>query len=185
MSKTDDKYIQDVEKWLQEVVIGLNLCPFARHPYDHQQIHFSVSHAKNNETLMNELAEEGQALMDLPVIQRETTLLIVPERLSNFEEYLDFLALGEDLIEQMGWQGELQLASFHPDYQFSNTCPDDTENLTNRSPYPVFHLIREASIEKALKHYPNPPDSIFENNIQKVNALSEADKRRLFPYLFH
>lgn len=184
MSQTHTKMRQDVEKWLQNVVIGLNLCPFAKHPFDNQQIHFGISNADNEADLLHDLASECQALIEIPVIQRETTVLIVANCLHNFYDYNQFLEDAEQLLEQMGWSEDLQIASFHPNYQFGGTVPEDAENLTNRAPYPILHLIRQSSIEKALAHYPHDPETIFENNIRCVQNLSEQQKRELFPYLF-
>lgn len=183
-SQNDANILQTVEKWLKDVVIGLNLCPFAKHPFDNQQVHFAVSKATSKTELLEDLATESSALINLPPSARETTVLIVPKVLGKFEDYNDFLDYAEGLIERMGWADDLQIASFHPDYQFAQTEPEDAENLTNRAPYPILHLIRQASIEKVLEHYPHDPETIFENNIACVQNLTEAQKRELFPYLF-
>ncbi|MBO1927870.1 DUF1415 domain-containing protein [Thiomicrorhabdus sp. 6S2-11] len=185
MTASNQPIIQEVETWLQQVVIGLNLCPFAKHPWQNQQVHIAISHASNDENLLQDLATEITELLALPSKQRDTTILVVANYLKTFDDYNQFLAWTDALIAQQGWQGEVQIASFHPDYQFANTLPDDAENLTNRAPYPLLHILREASLEKALQHYPHDPETIFENNIHAVQNLSEEQKVKLFPYLFH
>lgn len=175
---------QLVTKWLEEVVIGLNLCPFAKRPFEQQQVHFAVSHARSEAELLETLHQQAQQLIEKPASERETTVLIIENFLQDFLDYNQFLDLAEGLLEQMNWQDELQIASFHPDYQFAGTHPEDAENLTNRAPFPILHLIRQASIEKVLAHYPQDPESIFENNIQTMQNLTPQQKRTLFAYLF-
>ncbi len=174
---------QQVRQWLEQVVIGLNLCPFASQPYQAQQIRFSVSNSQTAEALLMELATELTLLATKPTREIETTLLITPKMLTAFDEYNQFLNHVDALLEQMNYQGVFQVASFHPDYQFAGTLPEEAENLTNRSPYPILHLIREASLERVLKHYPNP-ENIPDTNIKRVSNLTEQEKQTLFPYLF-
>lgn len=172
-----------VQQWLADVVVGLNLCPFARKPMRAGQVRYHVSSARDDEALIEELLGEMQLLDSTPADELETTLLITPEHLAEFADFNQFLDLAEWLLERQGYTGVYQLATFHPDYQFAGTGPQDAENLTNRAPYPILHLIREASIERVLKNYPDP-ESIPENNIQRVETLSDEQKRALFPYLF-
>lgn len=172
-----------VQQWLADVVVGLNLCPFAHKPLRTGQIRYHVSAAGDDEALMAELLAELQRLDATPAEEIETSLLIVLDHLQEFADYNQFLELAEWLIERQGYTGTYQLATFHPYYQFAGTSAGDAENLTNRAPYPILHLLREASIERALKNYPDP-ESIPENNIRRVNRLSEEEKRQLFPYLF-
>lgn len=172
-----------VQQWLTDVVVGLNLCPFARRPMRAGQIRFAVSGAPDDQTLMAELLAEMQRLDRTPAGELETTLLIVPDHLRDFADFNQFLDLAEWLIERHGYSGIYQLATFHPHYQFAGTGTADAENLTNRAPYPILHLIREASIERVLENYPDP-ESIPENNIRRVESLGEEEKRRLFPFLF-
>ncbi|WP_193164643.1 DUF1415 domain-containing protein [Microbulbifer hainanensis] len=179
----DQQVVEDVQQWLADVVVGLNLCPFARKPMRAGQIRYRVSAAKDDETLMAELLEEMQLLDEKPAEEIETTLLIIPAYLQDFADYNQFLELAEWLIERQDYTGIYQLATFHPHYQFAGTHPEDAENLTNRAPYPILHLLREASLERVLRNYPDP-DAIPENNIRRVQALDEEQKRRLFPYLF-
>ena len=113
----------------------------------------------------------------------ETTVLVIPNLLQSFDDYNQFLDLVDALLDEFSWAEDYQVASFHPQYCFAGVAPDSAENLTNRSPYPLLHIIREASIEAALEHYDNP-ESIPERNVERVSALSEDEKRRLFSYLF-
>ncbi len=174
---------QDVRHWLEQVVIGLNLCPFASKPYQENLVRFVTSHCQDTACLLTELATELTLLATKMPEEIETTLLIVPNMLNHFNDYNQFLNHVDALIEQLNYQGEFQVASFHPHYQFAGTQPDDAENLTNRAPYPILHLIREASLERALQHYPNP-EHIPDNNIKRISRLTEQEKQRLFPYLF-
>lgn len=180
---SDPSVINAVSQWVDEVVIGLNLCPFARKPQKAGLVRYQVSRARDDEALLADMAQACAQLAELAPEALETTLIIVPEHLSVFEDYNQFLDMAEALIDHFGYTGEIQLASFHPHYQFAGTEPDDAENLTNRSPYPLLHLIREASIEAVLANYPDP-ESIPENNIRRVQALSADERRRLYPYLF-
>ncbi|NJN29656.1 MAG: DUF1415 domain-containing protein [Synechococcales cyanobacterium RM1_1_8] len=186
-----------VQRWLDEVVIGLNLCPFAAAPRHQDRIRLIVSQAVPASEisrlsadfaadfaaqLLAELQAELRLLDQRPPSELETTLLIVPQGLEAFADYNDFLALADQFLEQFGWAGRFQIASFHPDYCFADTDPGDAENLTNRSPYPLLHLLREASIEAALADY-GEPDQIPQRNIRLMGRLSKAQRQRLFPYL--
>ena len=178
-----DPVIAQVEQWLKDVVVGLNLCPFARKPLRAGQIRFVVSDATGDEVLLEELQDEFRVLDQTAPDEVETTLLILPTHLRNFHDYNFFLEEAEWLLKRQGYEGVYQIASFHPHYQFADTRPEDPENLTNRSPYPILHLLREASLERGLKNYPDP-EAIPHNNIIRVEALSAEEKRALFPYLF-
>ncbi|WP_323844723.1 DUF1415 domain-containing protein [Microbulbifer magnicolonia] len=175
--------VESVQQWLRDVVVGLNLCPFARKPLRAGQIRYKVSDTRDDEALMAELLEEMQLLDSTSAEELETTLLIVPHHLQDFADFNQFLELAEWLIERHDYSGIYQLASFHPDYQFAGTRPEDEENLTNRAPYPILHLLREASVERLLGNYPDP-ESIPANNIRRVGGLTAEQKRQLFPYLF-
>ena len=172
----------DVLAWLDQVVIGLNLCPFAARPRRLGQLRVVVSNAQDDEELIDELISEVELLLSEPVESTETSLLVVPDMLKDFGTYNRFIDVAEMLIHQYGWEGKVQVASFHPDYCFEGTAPEDDENLINRSPYPILHLIREKSIEEALSRFPNP-ERIPERNVGRVCSLGTLDKRRLFPYL--
>lgn len=179
----DQQIIDDINQWLDEVVIGLNLCPFAAKPQREKRVRIAISHATDEETLLNDLQAELERLSDTPVEELETTLLAIPDMLENFEDYNDFLDAVDLWVEQFGWEGELQVASFHPQYQFADTEADEPGNLTNRSPWPLLHIIREESLEQAIEHYPDV-EGIPERNIKRMEALTADEKRKLFPYLF-
>ncbi|EEX37040.1 hypothetical protein VIB_001149 [Vibrio metschnikovii CIP 69.14] len=165
-------------------MIGLNLCPFAAKPQRNQQIKIFVSQASREEALLQDILDQLLELDTKEAQELETTLVVVPNMLDDFMDYNFFIDWVEALIRQQDWEGIFQVATFHPHYCFAGTCPEDDENLTNRSPYPIFHLIREQSMERVLKHYPNP-EAIPEINIQRVSQLSPAERKALFPYLFN
>jgi hypothetical protein len=183
-SNTDINAItEQVDQWLNDVVIGLNLCPFAAKPQRNKQIQIFVSEASQEEALLEDILLQLIELSNTEPKKLETTLVVVPNMLQDFWDYNFFIDWVEGLIKQQDWEGIFQVATFHPDYCFGGAEPEDDENLTNRSPYPVFHLIREESMEKVLKHYPDP-ESIPDTNIARVSALSEEERKKLFPYLF-
>ncbi|EGR0760616.1 TPA: DUF1415 domain-containing protein [Vibrio parahaemolyticus] len=174
---------QQVDQWLNDVVIGLNLCPFAAKPQRNKQIKIFVSEATQEEALLEDILLQLIELSTTEPEKLETTLVVVPNMLQDFWDYNFCIDWVEGLIKQQDWEGTFQVATFHPDYCFGGAAPEDDENLTNRSPYPIFHLIREESMEKVLKHYPDP-ESIPDTNIARVSALSEEERKKLFPYLF-
>lgn len=174
--------IADVETWLDDVVIGLNLCPFAAMPRKNNQVRFTASQALTEEVLLADLHAELTFMSQTPAIEVETSLLIVPDMLTKFDDYNQFLDLVDELLEEFEWEGIFQIASFHPDYCFAETEPNSTENLTNRSPYPILHIIREESMEKALAKM-TAPDEIYKRNIQTMNELPAEKIKALFPYL--
>jgi len=137
-----DTIIADTRQWLEQIVVGLNLCPFARKPLNAGQVHFAVSDSRNVETLLVDLYDELERLDRTPAEQIDTTLLIIPDQLDDFLDYNDMLDLADGLLEQQGWEGTFQIASFHPAYQFADTQVDDRENFTNRAPYPNLHNLR-------------------------------------------
>lgn len=177
------KIEQEVQQWLEDVVIGLNLCPFAAKPNRNKQIKIFVSEATTEEVLLEDVLQELMNLDSKTAEELETTLVAIPNMLQDFMDYNFFLDWVDALIKQQEWEGIYQIATFHPDYCFGGAEPEDDENLTNRSPYPVLHLIREESMEKVLKHYPNP-EAIPDTNIARVEALTPEERRKLFPYLF-
>lgn len=172
-----------VLRWLNEVVIGLNLCPFAGKPTVENRVRFFISRADDDELLLQDLQREMELLDEKPASDIETTLVVVPQHLHDFFDYNQFLNWAEKMIKRNGWRGVYQLATFHPDYCFAGADPEDAENLTNRSPYPILHIIREASLEKALQYYEGVED-VPENNKRRVEALTAEERQRLFPYLF-
>ncbi len=162
--------VEATRQWLEKVVIGLNLCPFAAFPWRQGRVRFRVSDACDQQRLAEDLADELLALQAWVPVECETTLLIHPQVLGDFPDYNDFLDLADRLLEDLALDGTLQIASFHPDYQFADSRPDDPANCTNRSPYPMLHLLREASIEAATANLPDP-DVIFERNIKTMREL--------------
>lgn len=162
-------------QWLEEVVIGLNLCPFARKELVNNRVRFVVSSADSEEALLADLQAELLHLDDHP--ETETTLLVHPGVLADFETYNDFLPAGDGLLELLELDGIYQIASFHPDYRFAGTGPEDAENFTNRSPFPMLHLLREASVERAVESHPDP-DAIPERNIALMQTLGTAEMRQ-------
>lgn len=156
--------------WLEKAVIGLNLCPFAKAVYAKQQVRFVLSDATTPEALLEQLVEELVLLRDTPAEEIDTTLIIHPEVLTDFLEYNDFLENVDAAVETLDLQGILQVASFHPQYQFAGAAPDDVSNYTNRAPYPILHLLREDSVERAVAAFPDP-DVIIERNIETLDKL--------------
>lgn len=181
-SNCEVSVVEQIEKWLEQVVIGLNLCPFAAKPQRNNQIKIAVSEAISEESLLEDILVELNLLQAIPETEVETTLVVVPNMLSSFDDYNLFIDWVDALLKQQQLEGVIQVATFHPDYCFAGNQPEDMDNLTNRSPYPIFHLIREDSLEKALKHYPNP-EAIPEANIETVNGLPQEKVDQLFPHL--
>lgn len=177
-----DPVIEIVTLWLHQVVIGLNLCPFAAKPTNENRVRMVVSDAVDDEILLQELQSEMELLDAKPANELETTLIIIPGYLQGFYDYNQFLNWARQLIKRNGWLGTYQLASFHPDYCFAGAEPDDPENLTNRSPYPIVHIIREASLEKALEYFPDV-DLVPEKNMERMRLLADAERKVLFSYL--
>lgn len=178
MSTKKTDYIGLTKKWVERLVIGLNLCPFAKKPFLQGQIRYAVEESDDPKQLMHTFLQELLYLASTAAEQTETTLLIHPNCLINFYDYLDFVAEAEAAIETSELTGVMQVASFHPDYQFAGTQPTDAENFTNRSPFPMLHLIREESIEKALEHYPDP-EEIPKRNIETMNRLGTTGIQKI------
>lgn len=172
---------QEVRTWLERVVIGHNLCPFAGIPYRNGQVRIAMSEAETEPGLLTDLERELVLLDDTPTDQVETTLLVVTHLLTDFDVYNQFLDKVDGLLLRGGWQGGYQVASFHPRYRFADTAPDDVGNLTNRAPWPILHVIREASIDRALRDYPDP-EEIPDHNIRKMRSLTAEQIRDMFPW---
>jgi hypothetical protein len=170
MNVLADVVVQDTRNWLERAVIGLNLCPFAKAVHVKGQVHYAVSEASDARQLLADLGAELDALVALDATERETTLLMVPNCLADFLDFNDFLARAEKLVRKRGLEGVIQLASFHPNYQFAGTDAGDIENFTNRSPYPTLHLLREVSIERAVDAFPEA-EAIYEANIETLRGL--------------
>jgi hypothetical protein len=177
ISASDDP-VAITRRWLERAVIGLNLCPFAKAVVAKQQVHFVLSDATTPEALLAELGEELLRLRDTPAEEIDTTLLIHPQVLGDFLDYNDFLDDADALVEALALDGVLQVASFHPDYQFAGSAPDDVENFTNRAPYPILHLLREDSVARAVAAFPDP-DAIVERNIETLRGIGVDGWKKL------
>jgi hypothetical protein len=165
-----EQVISSTRYWLQQVVVGLQLCPFASQPLRQDSIRYQVCEHSDDNAIYAALLDEIIAFPGLPVQQAETALFIVPQGLRRFDDYLDLLHAAEAGIDASGLSGTLQLASFHPDYRFAGSSADDAANYSNRSPYPMFHLLRESLMEQALANFPQP-EAIPERNIRRLRKL--------------
>ncbi|MGR9577629.1 DUF1415 domain-containing protein [Pandoraea sputorum] len=172
-AQDNEAVIAATRHWLTRAVIGLNLCPFAKAVHVKDQIRYVVSAARDMEGVLLDLEKELQWLAQADPQAVDTTLLIVPDALLDFHEYNDALFFAERMLKQLQLEGELQIASFHPDYQFEGTDPDDAENFTNRSPYPILHLLREASIDRAVEAFPEA-EAIYERNEALMRKMGVA-----------
>ncbi|MDP2265219.1 MAG: DUF1415 domain-containing protein [Thiobacillus sp.] len=169
----DEDVIAATRVWLEKAVIGLNLCPFAKAVYVKNQVRIVVSNAKHLDGLLEDLDRELDFLAAANPEDVDTTLLIHPTLLPDFLDFNDFLQLVEAAVEEHELEGVIQVASFHPQFQFEGTEPDDMGNFTNRAPFPTLHLLREASIERAVAAFPEA-ETIFERNIETLEKLGPA-----------
>ncbi|MCT8175200.1 DUF1415 domain-containing protein [Variovorax sp. CY25R-8] len=167
---TAEQAIADTRRWLERAVIGLNLCPFAKAVHVKGQIHYATYLPAEHDDLLDALLAEARQLVALDATERDTTLLIAPSALSDFLDFNDFTARAERRLAKAGFDGVLQLASFHPQFQFGGTEPDDIGNATNRAPYPTLHLLREESVDRAVEAFPDA-EEIFGRNIDTLEAL--------------
>lgn len=163
INKDDERVIAQTKEWVNSVIVAHNYCPFAKREVDKGSVKYQVVHETEFNSLLDAVLQECIWLDQHA--ETETTLIIFPFNLSEFNLFLDCLTLTEDLIISQGYEGVYQVASFHPDYCFQGAEENDPANYTNRSPYPMFHLIREASVQVAIEHHPDP-DSIPERNIE-------------------
>ncbi|MBW4933998.1 DUF1415 domain-containing protein [Marinobacter sp. F4206] len=170
----ETEVINATRKWVEDVVVGYNLCPFAKRELIRDRVRFVVSDAADEDALLQSLHSELQLLENEPEI--ETTVLIHPGVLQDFAAYNEFLDAADGLLAYLDMEGVYQIASFHPDYQFAGTEPDSAENYTNRSPYPMLHLLREASLEAAIESHPDV-DGIPGRNIELMEELG-AEKMK-------
>jgi hypothetical protein len=173
MSNNHQVVIQQTKNWVEDIVIGLDLCPFASLPFHNDTIEYSVNTGNSTEQHLHQLADCFTRL-DANSAEIETSLLIYPEAYQQFDNYLDFLDIANHLLEDLNYTGTYQIASFHPDYRFDGSTENDASNFSNRSPYPMLHLIREISLEKALASYSASHrniEQIPENNIKKLQAI--------------
>ena len=165
--------IADTRRWLERAVIGLNLCPFAKAPHAKGQIHYAVCDSDDAADWLAQLRTELQALAALDATERETTLLMAPRLLPDFLDFNDFLAEADAVLAELDLYGTLQIASFHPRFQFAGTDEDDITNATNRAPYPTLHLIREDSIDRAVAAFPEA-ETIYQTNMATLQRLGHA-----------
>jgi uncharacterized protein len=178
MYPDNDTIAAATRAWLEKVVIGLNLCPFAKAVYVKQQVRIVVSRARNSDALLEDLERELRFLAEIDPEQIDTTLLVHPGALQDFLDYNDFLDVCDSVVEELELDGILQVASFHPQYQFADTEIDDIANFTNRSPYPTLHLLREESVTLAVETFPNV-DEIYEKNIATMRRLGKESLEKL------
>lgn len=162
--------VEETRVWLERAVIGLNLCPFAKSVHVKGQIHYAVSRAQTAPELLQDLVRELKELAAFDAAKRDTTLLIATDCLADFFDFNDFLALADQALRDLDLDGVLQIASLHPDFQFAGTAAQDITNFTNRSPYPTLHLLREDSIDRAVRAFPEA-SAIFERNMETMERL--------------
>ncbi len=174
----DERAVIDATRgWVDGVVVGLNLCPFARRVTESGRVRYAVTAAGNEGELLDALRAELLALVAAPRAERETTLVVHPHVLADFLDYNDFLAAADDLVRRLCLRGVVQIAGFHPGYQFAGTAADDVENYTNRSPYPMLHLLREASVSE-VNGDPAALMGVPERNVALLRSLGLAEVRR-------
>ena len=167
---TDKEVLAKTRHWLEAAVIGLNLCPFAKAVYVKNQVRLVVSKARHADDLLEELDRELDLLVTTPASEMDTTLLIHPTLFEDFLDFNDFLEVAEGVVDEHGLEGVIQLASFHPQFQFDGTEPDAISNYTNRAPFAILHLLREDSVERAVEAFPQA-EGIFETNIATLEKL--------------
>lgn len=169
-SDFDKHVVEDTIHWLEEAVIGLNLCPFARRVHAKRQVRYRVSDATTEDALGEQLVQELLLLHDTPPETHDTTLIMHPHVLHDFLAFNDFLGMADDILVSLGLAGEIQIASFHPHYRFADTDGNDITNATNRAPYPTLHLLREASVESGIRDFP-AAESIYLRNMETMRRL--------------
>lgn len=173
------RVIAESVAWLEKAVIGLNLCPFARAAHVGSRVRWVVSDAVTPDALLADLQRELEFLAEADPAKLETTLLVHPRVLGDFLDFNDFLEVAEAAVEALDLEGVIQVASFHPQYRFKGSGADDIDNYTNRSPYPMLHLLREDSIERAVESHPET-DSIWQQNVDTLRRLGHEGWRRLW-----
>ena len=170
MSVAHEQVLGDTRRWLERAVIGLNLCPFAKAVYVKEQVRFRVSEATDAAGVLDEFREELALIAQSDPALHDTTLLVVPHCLEDFLDYNDVVGRAERLVRKMNLEGVIQVATFHPDYVFADAQAGDITNFTNRSPYPMLHLLREESVDRAVEAFPEA-EAIFEANMAKLRDL--------------
>ena len=172
-----------MREWLDRVVVGLNLCPFAALPVRLERVRIVACDAQDEVELLAALREEITRLSRTPAEETETTLLVVTRLLARFDEYNQFLDLADALVRACGFEGVFQIASFHPDYRFEGSEEDDLSNFTNRSPWPLLHILRERSVGDALARNPDAAN-VYEQNVRTLRSLDESEIRALFRWRY-
>ena len=175
---SDEDVLKQTRHWIEKAVIGLNLCPFAKAVYAKNQVRLVVSHARHADDLLEDLDRELNLLAATPTDQIDTTLLIHPTLFDDFLDFNDFLEVAEGVVDEHGLEGIIQLASFHPQFQFEGTEVGDINNYTNRAPFAILHLLRESSVEKAVDAFPEA-EAIFEQNIATLEKLGVSGWKNL------
>lgn len=178
MKISDQSVLAQTQAWIEKAVIGLNLCPFAQNVHTKNQIRFVVSSADSSESLLAEVKIELQRLLEIDPQLTDTTLIIHPHVLKIFSDFNEFLGVLDQVLIDMNFSEDLQVASFHPYYQFEGTKPDDITNYTNRSPFPILQVLRETSVENVLKDF-KEPDNIFKANMERLQRLGLSGWKKL------
>jgi hypothetical protein len=173
MTEFEQTVVEDTQKWLLEAVVGLNLCPFAKSVVIKDMVRYRVTESSEPDEVLALLHEELLYLRDADPEKLDTTLLVAPHLLPDFFEFNQFLQACDAVLQDLNLEGELQVADFHPRYQFGGVAEDDISNYTNRTPYPTLHLLRESSIDRAVEAYPDAAE-IFERNIALLEKLGHA-----------
>ena len=179
MNLTDEQVLADTRRWIEKAVIGLNLCPFARAVYVKNQVRIVVSKARHLDAFLDELDAELVLLKDTPAEEIDTTLLVHPSLFPDFFVFNDFLNVVDDVVAEHELEGVIQVASFHPLFQFEGSEPDDISNATNRAPFPILHLLREDSVERAIESDAGDAEKIVERNIATLRELGAEGWKRL------
>ena len=177
-----DDVLAAMRLWIEKAVIGLELCPFARQVYVRDQVRLVVSEAKHLDAFLEQLDDELEFLAETDPAEVDTTLLIHPTLFADFETFNEVVGIAEEAVLEHELDGVLQVASFHPRFQFEGTDEDDIGNYTNRAPFPTLHLIREDSLAKALASFPGDPDEIYKRNIETLEKLGHEGWRKLGLY---
>lgn len=176
---SDDAVLRNTQRWFERAVVGLNLCPFAKGAQSRDEIWWRVSAAQTEEQLREDLIHTLRHMMAQDAKQIDTTVLIVPHVLRDFLDYNDFLDEADYIVQELQLEGVVQIATFHPQYQFADTAADDISNATNRAPYPILHLLREASVDRAVDAFPDA-ETIYERNIETMKRLGDEGWQKLF-----
>jgi hypothetical protein len=171
--RPEDTVVADTRRWLERAVIGLNLCPFAKGVLVKEQVHFCVCFEDDASQALEALEREARELLALPASERDTSLLMLPGGFDDFLEFQSLATRAERLLRKRGWEGELQVAHFHPRFEFAGADPGDITHCTNRAPYPTLHLLREASVDRAVAAFPEAAD-IYEANMETLRRLGAA-----------